>query len=69
MTGIVINVRSGSNSDAAYHGSQLIRDVISVQIQGSHPENVAFEQMISEIASYYDLQVKFENNEDKTRCV
>lgn len=22
--------------------------------------------MISEIASYYDLQVKFENNEDKT---
>ena len=24
-------------------------------------ENVAFEQMISEIASYYDLQVKFEN--------
>lgn len=29
-------------------------------------ENVAFEQMISEIASYYDLQVKFENNEDKT---
>ena len=28
-------------------------------------ENVAFEQMISEIASYYDLQVKFENNEDK----
>lgn len=28
--------------------------------------NVAFEQMISEIASYYDLQVKFENNEDKT---
>ena len=29
-------------------------------------ENVAFEQMISEIASYYDLQVNFENNEDKT---
>lgn len=29
-------------------------------------ENVAFEQMISEIAFYYDLQVKFENNEDKT---
>lgn len=29
-------------------------------------ENVAFEQMISEIAAYYDLQVKFENNEDKT---
>ena len=29
-------------------------------------ENVTFEQMISEIASYYDLQVKFENNEDKT---
>lgn len=29
-------------------------------------ENVAFEQMISEIASYYDLQVKFENNDDKT---
>ena len=29
-------------------------------------EDVAFEQMISEIASYYDLQVKFENNEDKT---
>lgn len=29
-------------------------------------ENVASEQMISEIASYYDLQVKFENNEDKT---
>lgn len=29
-------------------------------------ENVAFEQMISEIASYYDLQVKFENSEDKT---
>lgn len=29
-------------------------------------ENAAFEQMISEIASYYDLQVKFENNEDKT---
>lgn len=29
-------------------------------------ENVAFEQMISEIASYYDLQMKFENNEDKT---
>lgn len=29
-------------------------------------ENVAFEQMISEIASYYDLQVKFVNNEDKT---
>ena len=29
-------------------------------------ENVAFEQMISEIASYYDLQVKFENNEDRT---
>lgn len=29
-------------------------------------ENVVFEQMISEIASYYDLQVKFENNEDKT---
>ena len=29
-------------------------------------ENVAFEQMISEIASYYDLQVQFENNEDKT---
>lgn len=29
-------------------------------------ENVAFEQMISELASYYDLQVKFENNEDKT---
>ena len=29
-------------------------------------ENVAFDQMISEIASYYDLQVKFENNEDKT---
>lgn len=29
-------------------------------------ENVALEQMISEIASYYDLQVKFENNEDKT---
>lgn len=29
-------------------------------------ENVAFELMISEIASYYDLQVKFENNEDKT---
>ena len=29
-------------------------------------ENVDFEQMISEIASYYDLQVKFENNEDKT---
>lgn len=29
-------------------------------------ENVAFEQMISDIASYYDLQVKFENNEDKT---
>lgn len=29
-------------------------------------ENVAFEQMISEIASYYDLQVKFENNEDQT---
>ena len=29
-------------------------------------ENVAFEQMISEIASYYNLQVKFENNEDKT---
>lgn len=29
-------------------------------------ENVAFEQMISEIASYHDLQVKFENNEDKT---
>lgn len=29
-------------------------------------KNVAFEQMISEIASYYDLQVKFENNEDKT---
>ena len=28
-------------------------------------ENVAFDQMISEIASYYDLQVKFENNEDK----
>ena len=28
-------------------------------------ENVAFEQMISEIASYYDLQVKFENSEDK----
>lgn len=28
-------------------------------------ENVAFEQMLSEIASYYDLQVKFENNEDK----
>lgn len=25
-----------------------------------------FEQMISEIAAYYDLQVKFENNEDKT---
>lgn len=29
-------------------------------------ENVAFEQILSEIASYYDLQVKFENNEDKT---
>ena len=29
-------------------------------------ENVAFEQMISEIASYYDFQVKFENNEDKS---
>ena len=29
-------------------------------------ENVAFEQMLSEIASYHDLQVKFENNEDKT---
>ena len=29
-------------------------------------ENLAFEKMISEIASYYDLQVKFENNEDKT---
>ena len=29
-------------------------------------ENVVFEKMISEIASYYDLQVKFENNEDKT---
>ena len=29
-------------------------------------ENVAFEQMLSEIASYYDLQVKFENNEGKT---
>lgn len=29
-------------------------------------ENVAFEQMLSVIASYYDLQVKFENNEDKT---
>ena len=29
-------------------------------------ENVAFEKMISEIASYYDLQVKFENSEDKT---
>ena len=29
-------------------------------------ENVAFEQMLSEIASYYDLQVKFENSEDKT---
>ena len=29
-------------------------------------ENVAFEKMLSEIASYYDLQVKFENNEDKT---
>ena len=29
-------------------------------------ENVAFEQMLSEIASYYDLQVKFENNEAKT---
>ena len=29
-------------------------------------ENVAFEQMLSAIASYYDLQVKFENNEDKT---
>ena len=29
-------------------------------------ENVDFEQMLSEIASYYDLQVKFENNEDKT---
>lgn len=29
-------------------------------------ENAAFEQMLSEIASYYDLQVKFENNEDKT---
>ena len=29
-------------------------------------ENVVFEQMISEIASYYDLQVKFENSEDKT---
>lgn len=29
-------------------------------------ENVTFEKMISEIASYYDLQVKFENNEDKT---
>ena len=28
-------------------------------------ENVAFEKMISEIASYYDLQVKFENSEDK----
>ena len=27
-------------------------------------ENVAFEQMISEIASYYDLQVKFENKAD-----
>ena len=29
-------------------------------------ENVAFEQILSEIASYYDLQGKFENNEDKT---
>lgn len=29
-------------------------------------ENVAFEKMLSEIAFYYDLQVKFENNEDKT---
>ena len=29
-------------------------------------ENVDFEQMLSEIASYYDLQVQFENNEDKT---
>ena len=29
-------------------------------------ENVVFEKMISEIASYYDLQVKFENSEDKT---
>lgn len=29
-------------------------------------ENMAFEKMLSEIASYYDLQVKFENNEDKT---
>ena len=29
-------------------------------------ENVAFEKMLSEIASYYDLQVKFENNEGKT---
>ena len=29
-------------------------------------ENVAFEKMISEIASYYDLQVTFENSEDKT---
>lgn len=29
-------------------------------------ENVAFEKMLSEIASYYDLQVKFENSEDKT---
>lgn len=29
-------------------------------------ENVVFEQMLSEIASYYDLKVKFENNEDKT---
>ena len=28
-------------------------------------ENVTFEKMISEIASYYDLQVKFENNEGK----
>lgn len=28
-------------------------------------ENMAFEKMLSEIASYYDLQVKFENNEDK----
>ena len=29
-------------------------------------ENVAFEQILSEIASYYDLQVKLENNKDKT---
>ena len=28
-------------------------------------ENVTFEKMISDIASYYDLQVKFENNESK----